>query len=450
MKEATHRNLSEISLIRRFRSGLPLFFFLVVLLTFHAARAEESIDFTAEEWARILETDRPADPRPVPDSSLPLPFFRVEDQPDDSGGEILIHTWWGRDEDTPPDFATVENLEKNLDRVMIRRAYVNADGTPPAEEAYETLEAIPIGSASIGVDQTGERTAVYRLRAWKNHRFHDSAPSEPIRARASWFNWGRFNLLLASLLVAGLILGFIRLAGKGKPLFIRRISGLDAIDEAIGRATEMGRKILYVPGIMDVDDPQTIAGLNILSHVSRYAAEYQTEMDVPVSRAMVMVAGREVVREAFLSAGRPQDYQERSVHYVTDDQFGFAAAVDGHILRERPAAIFFQGTFYAESLILAETGHSVDAIQIAGTAMVTQLPFFITACDYTLIGEELFAASAYLSREPRMLGSLKGQDYAKLAALVAIVLSVLAATAGEVFVHPEWAAWMRELFHVAG
>jgi hypothetical protein len=50
------------------------------------------------------------------------------------------------------------------------------------------------------------------------------------------------------------------------------------------------------------------------------------------------------------------------------------------------------------------------------------LPFFITACDYTLIGEELYAASAYLSREPLLLGSLKAQDYGKLLILVVMVL----------------------------
>ena len=72
--------------------------------------------------------------------------------------------------------------------------------------------------------------------------------------------------------------------------------------------------------------------------------------------------------------------------------------------------MFLRGLFYAESLILAETGNSVGAIQIAGTSEAAQLPFFVAACDYTLIGEELFAASAYLTGEPQQLGSLKGQD----------------------------------------
>jgi hypothetical protein len=118
------------------------------------------------------------------------------------------------------------------------------------------------------------------------------------------------------------------------------------------------------------------------------------------------------------------------VYYLTDDQFGYTAAVDGLFVREKPAAVFLQGQFYAESLILAETGNYVGAIQIAGTAQPAQLPFFVAACDYTLIGEELFAASAYLSRDPKLLGSLKGQDVGKFIFLFFIIVGSLFVTFG--------------------
>jgi len=114
---------------------------------------------------------------------------------------------------------------------------------------------------------------------------------------------------------------------------------------------------------------------------------------------------------------------------VTDEQFGFVAYLQGMMVREKPAACFYMGTFFAESLILAETGNSIGAIQIAGTAMPAQLPFFVAACDYTLIGEEFFAASAYLSGEPDQLGSLKGQDVGKLIVGIIVVVGVLLATA---------------------
>jgi hypothetical protein len=135
-----------------------------------------------------------------------------------------------------------------------------------------------------------------------------------------------------------------------------------------------------------------------------------------------------MVKEAYAKAGRPDAYHEDQVHYLTDDQFGYAAAIDGMMVREEPATVFYMGAFYAESLILAETGNSIGAIQIAGTGMPAQLPFFVAACDYTLIGEELFAASAYLSREPKLLGSLKGQDIGKAVILVAIIVGIILET----------------------
>ena len=173
---------------------------------------------------------------------------------------------------------------------------------------------------------------------------------------------------------------------------------------------------------------QTIAGLTILGSVARMTAEYETKLDVPVSRSLVMSNGREVVKEAYLSVGRPDLYHDDIVHYVTDEQFGYVAAVDGIMVREKPAACFYLGAFFAESLILAETGNHVGAIQIAGTAMPTQLPFFVAACDYTLIGEELFAASAYLSGDQRMIASLKGQDVGKFIAMASILVGSVLVT----------------------
>jgi len=217
------------------------------------------------------------------------------------------------------------------------------------------------------------------------------------------------------------ILFFIQKARSGGELYIRRIPALNSISEAVGRATEMGRGCFYIPGIMDIDDIQTLAGLNILGSLARKTAEYDAELKVPVSKSMVLSTAQEVVKEAYLRTGHPDTYNEAGIQYVTDDQFAFAAGVNGMIVREKPAAIVMLGTFYAESLLIAETGNFIGAIQIAGTAESSQLPFFVAACDYVLIGEELFAASAYLSQDPMLLGSLKGQDVAKMLIILAIV-----------------------------
>ena len=215
---------------------------------------------------------------------------------------------------------------------------------------------------------------------------------------------------------------FISKAKSGENIYMRPIAAIKAMEEAVGRATEMGTPVLYVPGISSLDQIDTISGLTILGHVAGMTAEYEANLHVPVCVPIVMETAKETCKESYLKKGRPDLYRNDMVHYVTDDQFAYAAGVNGIMIREKPAAVFFQGKFYAESLILAETGNSIGAIQIAGTGSSSQIPFFVTACDYTLIGEEFYAASAYLSGSPEMLGSIKGQDYVKVGCMFLIII----------------------------
>jgi len=291
---------------------------------------------------------------------------------------------------------------------------------------------------TLGIVDNGEETKVfsnakpgvpYYFKVLAKATESDSI-SEIVSGQSSaqWFDHDKFWILVVGGTICAFIIFFIQVARSGRQLFVRKIAGLDALDEAVGRATEMGRPVVFVPGIMDLDNVQTLAGLTLLGYVSQTIAEYDAKLDVPVSRSLVMTTGREVVRQAYLKAGRPEAYNDDMVHYLTDEQFGYVAGVNGMLLREKPATCLYMGAFFAESLLLAETGNRIGAIQIAGTAMPSQLPFFVAACDYTLIGEELFAASAYLSNDPRQLGSLKGQDAGKLIVMATILIGSLVAT----------------------
>ena len=240
-------------------------------------------------------------------------------------------------------------------------------------------------------------------------------------------------MLFSIVTLSATLLYYIRAAERGEEFYLRPIPALKAVEEAVGRSTEMGRPILYVPGIQDMDQVETVAGVVVLGHVAKMAARYETSLNVPVSRSIVMKAARESCREAYMVEGRPDMFNEDMVHYLTDDQFAYAAGVNGIMLREKPAACMYMGKFYAESLILAETGNSIGAIQIAGTASQAQIPFFVTACDYTLIGEEFFAASAYLSQKPELIGGVKGQDMIKVALIAVIIFSTIIMTMYENF-----------------
>ncbi len=252
--------------------------------------------------------------------------------------------------------------------------------------------------------------------------------SQPVLAQTSSdgvFRTDRINALILIAVFCAAVLLYTRWARQGRPLFLRKIPGLEAVEEAVGRATEMGRPVLFIPGISELDEMETIAGISILGRVAKITAQYDTPLTVPVRYPLVLAAAQEMVEQSYVEMGKKDSYDKDIVQYVAGEQFAFTANVNGYMMRERPATNIYMGAFFAESLLLAETGNAAGSIQIAGTARPEQLPFFIAACDYTLMGEELYAASAYLSHEPLMLGGLKGQDFVKMLIVAAIVLGVI-------------------------
>lgn len=332
----------------------------------------------------------------------------ARDAPNDAGGVVDI-TWLASPMEKEEGF-------KGYD--VQRRA--------PGKGKFATITEIPPGEAAYRDEEAEDGVPYeYRVRALP-------AKGPPVvlgvsgaTASGQWFNTDRTNALIGLIFVTTVIVFFIYRARGGAELFVRKIAGLDAVEEAIGRATEMGKPILYVTGLGDASDIATIAAMTILAKVARKTAEYETPLIVPCYDPIVMLVEKEMVREAYTEAGKPDAFDEDSVFFVTQSQFGYVAAVDGIMIRERPATNVYMGAFFAESLILAETGAATGAIQIAGTDRVAQLPFFITACDYTLMGEELYAATAYLGRDPLFLGSLKGQDWAKGVIMAFLVVGTI-------------------------
>ena len=307
---------------------------------------------------------------------------------------------------------------------------------------FDTVGVVPLGStsfensSSIESEATGfipDRTDFYfRVDALTGdpNVFASSEATGPVQSYGQWFNKGLYPVLWAVIIFSVLTIVFVSAAKKGKNLYVRPLAGIEAVDDAIGRATEMGRPILYVFGLGTASDIATIASFTILSRVAKRVAEYQTTLIVPCYDPIVMAVAQDVVKSAYADAGRPNDYKEDAVHFITNAQFAYVGAVNGIMLRELPATNIYMGKFFAESLMMAETGVVSGSIQIAGTDEIAQIPFFVVACDYTLIGEELFAASAYLGREPLLLGSLKAQDYAKAAILLLALVGILAVNFG--------------------
>ncbi|MFN8390012.1 MAG: DUF6754 domain-containing protein [Bdellovibrionota bacterium] len=235
------------------------------------------------------------------------------------------------------------------------------------------------------------------------------------------------GIALLIVLFVGPVIFFIRQAVQGRQIFIRRIPGIDAIDEAVGRSVELGRPISFTTALTGIG-PLFAACLGVMRYVAGKAARFNNKLFVPCGDPESLVLADAVVQSAYRKEKRYSNYDPTSLRYLSGEQFAFASGYIGLVQRENVGAGFLFGSFAAESLILAEAGQRIGAVQVAATVDSAQIPFFITVCDYTLIGEELFSAGAYLSGEPVLTGSVRGQDFGKLVLLLLLLIGILQAT----------------------
>ena len=223
---------------------------------------------------------------------------------------------------------------------------------------------------------------------------------------------------------------FIQRAKKGRVSSIRRLAGLDAIEEAVGRATEMGRPVHFSTGFghYGLTNPsyasQHLAGLSVLGYVSELVAERKATLIASIAHPEMIPLYEDIIKQAYIRRGAPELFKPDTVRFLSSYQLAFAAGVMGLLLKEKVASSVIIGTFMAESLLFSEAGAVAGCLQVAGTANVSQLPFFAGICDYTLIGEDIYAAGAYVSKDPVLVGSIAGQDVGKILAMLLIVLAV--------------------------
>jgi len=354
----------------------------------------------------------------IPISITPPSWIQVCDRPNDNGNAVII-TWEPSAQD--------QGLVGPITGYEILRA-LHQRGP------FETVGRVRSGSRRyVDTDARSGVPYYYKVLAVTASESITSELAGPVHATHQWFDRSRLNLLFIGLLVVGIMTFSIFSARSGTEPTLRRLPGIDALEAAIASAASEDRPILFVNGSEDLNDIGTIAGLSILDQVASRTAQHDVELLVPHLHSLVMSAAADTIDRAYVAGGKPGIYDQDANFYVSDEQFGFVAGVGGIMSREEPAACLYFGSFFAEALSLAEMGQTIGATQIAGTNSSSQIPFLLAACDHVLIGEELYAAQAYLSRDPRQIGCLKGQDFGKAVAVLAISVGCALATLATLF-----------------
>ncbi len=240
---------------------------------------------------------------------------------------------------------------------------------------------------------------------------------------------GRIAQAVMLIIVLVAIYEASRIASR-RHLKTRGIPGLERVDGWIREAGKLGRSVFFTPGTGSVTTPDTLAGLALLGYVAKHCVEHNARLIVANSDLQVQQVTEDIVKGAYAKAGREKEYSSDMVRYISGRQFAYGAGVMGILRREKPAVNFFVGDFQAEALQIAEAGRTEAIAQFGGTSNIDQLPFFMTTCDQTLIGEELYTAQGYLSSDPEAISTLVGPDAGKILAILLILVGAFLITFG--------------------
>jgi Domain of unknown function (DUF6754) len=241
---------------------------------------------------------------------------------------------------------------------------------------------------------------------------------------------GRFIGLLLDIAILVLVLYY---TSGDKKIYIRRVAGLDAIEEAVGRAAEMGKPVVSSYGLGGFTY-WTLAGLSILSHVAQLSAKTGTRLIVPTGGSteslIVRPVAEEIVKTTYTLEGVSDHYNPDDLPFLSGQQYAYVGGYVGILQRTRPASVIMTGSHWSDAMNIAETSNAVGAITITSGSYISNVAALACASDYILIGEEAPAAGAYLSDDPAQRASIRVQDLFKFLALGCIILGLVLSNVG--------------------
>jgi len=244
---------------------------------------------------------------------------------------------------------------------------------------------------------------------------------------------GRALGLVVLVIIVSAILWFMMRAYSGKLPKLRRLPAVDIIDEIIGRCVEMGRPAWYLMDNVRMDTPSvlapTVAAFQILAYVARSAARLGAKFFVPVTQGVAYTIANDIVEEAYRAEGKPEDFDPfGTVMYLPEG--ADRMYILNNMWSQQIAGAFLLGSWYHKAIIYTENAARVGAVMLGGTDTTHNIPFLVAVCDYSIIGEELYALGAYLSQDPTQSASLAGQDIGKFIAIIMMLLGAILATLG--------------------
>jgi hypothetical protein len=236
--------------------------------------------------------------------------------------------------------------------------------------------------------------------------------------------------VVVSLPIAMWWLGVRARRARGAPQ-LRPVSAFDALRGQLGRGVETGRAAhisIGTGGLAGDEVLTTLAGASIVDSLAQEAADTGASPIVTVADGTALVLAQDMLRRPYTRRGDITGYDPLNVQLLGMQPMQYTAGAMDLLSNAHPVSNTMIGSFGPEVALIADAGVKQGLTQVAGSADVRAIAVLEPTADHLLIGEEIFAAGAYLDRRPEHLARLGAQDLARYILITFIILAALLRT----------------------
>ncbi len=214
---------------------------------------------------------------------------------------------------------------------------------------------------------------------------------------------------------------------------LREIPAFLRLKRAIGLAVELSQRLHISLGHGGIDGFRGAAGLiglSVIQRVSRAASISDKPPIVTSGEAALAILSQDVLHESYRAVNAENRYDPALGQLTGLTALSYAAGALPAIYDQQVSVNMLLGSFGSEAGLLTDAAERTGSLTIGGSDNLPAQAVLFASTQEPLVGEELYAAGAYLQVNPMHAASLVVQDILRWALIGFIIIGSLFKLAG--------------------
>lgn len=230
---------------------------------------------------------------------------------------------------------------------------------------------------------------------------------------------------LALLVLSALFLWLFTRVRRARPARLRPIPGLDRLSRAFGLSVEDGTRVLLSLGresLLTRDAAAALAGLALLRGLAKKASVSDRPPIAAAGESALTYLAQDTLHSGYRAVGAGEFFQPETGRLAGMTPFSSAAGTIPMLGDEDVSLAVLVGHHGVEAALLSEAAERSRTVLVGGTGDPAGQSVLYATASEALIGEELFAAPAYLAESTAMAGNLVLQDILRWLIILSLLL----------------------------